>query len=196
MIQWIDFATSTISGACAFIALFEGTRRWKRYGFHRAALAMTMFGGLFCAAYAAFPFWKHLVLEDMRQVLTKKMFTEELPADWGKHLDPDNREGSSLSMARMAFLESGALRGYFDKSGERKRFVPTEEDIKNRDFAVVTTARLEDAIQANRSDTVVWIIWGLIAVLFGLGVAHDKPPLPANNTVEPDARKGGARGSP
>ena len=168
----------------------------RAYGIHRTAVLMTAFGAIFCLAYAGFSYWKHVALKDMAQVLQKKMFADELPADWGKHLDPEKREGSSVAMARMAFVESGRLRGYFDRSGDRKRYSPTEEDIKNRDFAVVTQARLEDAVRTNFGDTIVWLIWGVAAAAFGFGVARDKAPLPANPTVETDARKSGARGSP
>jgi hypothetical protein len=157
---------------------------------------MTVVGALFCLAYSGFSYWKHVALKDMTQVLEKKMFAEELPADWGRHLAPEKREGSSLAMARMAFVESGKLRGYFDRSGERKPYAPTEEDIKSRDFAVVTQARLEDAVRTNFWDALVWLIWGVVAVGFGLGVGRDRAPLPANTTLETDARKDGARGSP
>ena len=196
IMQWLDFAVTTAGGACAFIFLFEGTRRLRRYGIHRGAVVLTAFGALFCLAYAGFSYWKHVALKDMAQVLEKKMFAGELPAEWGKHLDPGKREGSSVAMARMAFVESGKLRGYFDRSGERKRYTPTEEDIKNRDLAVVTQARLEDAVRSNFWDAFVWLIWGIVAVGFGLGIAREKAPLPANTTAENDARKNGARGSP
>jgi hypothetical protein len=113
----------------------------------------------------------------MAQTLQNKIFADELPADWGTHLDPKEREVSSLAMAKMAFVDSGRLRGYFDRSGERRRFSPTEEDIKNRDFAVATKARVEDAIRTSLGDTVVWLIWGVMAAVFGMGVARDKPPM-------------------
>lgn len=168
----------------------------RAYGIHRTAVLMAAFGAVFCLAYAGFSYWKHVALKDMAQTLQKKMFADELPADLGKQLAPEKREASSLAMAQMAFVESGTFRGYFDKSGERKRYSPTEEDVKSRDFAVVTQARLEDAIRTNLGAALVWLIWGIVAAVFGFGVARDKPPLPANPTVDPDARKSDARGSP
>ena len=99
-------------------------------------------------------------------------------------------------MAQMAFVDSGKLRGYFDRSGNRKQFAPTEEDIKRREFAVVTQARLEDAIRTNLGDTIAWLIWAAVAVGLGLGVSRDKVPLPANCAVDADASNRSARGSP
>jgi len=186
--QWMDFVASTAGGACAFVVLFEGTRRLRRYGTHRMAIAMAILGAFFFLAYAGASYWMHVTLKEMAQVLQRQMFADELPADWGKDLDPEKRELVSVTMAQMAFVESGRLRHYFDRSGERKRYSPTEEDVKKRDFAVVTQTRLDDAVRTNYGDTFVWLIWGAIAVCFGLGMARDKAPLPANTTPHTDAR--------
>lgn len=75
----------------------------------------------------------------------------------------------------MSFIESGTLRNYVDANGSTRRFTPSEEDIKRRDAAVLTQARVEDAIRANFRDALLWLIWGIVAAAFGYGVARDKP---------------------
>ena len=174
--DWLPFAVNAIGGASAFICLFEGTRRIYAYGISRKAVLMTAFGAAFCFMYAGFSYWKHHALKDIAQTLQRKMFPDDLPADWGKDLAPDKRETSSLAIARMAFVESGTLRTYFGSDGERKPFAPTQEDVRRRDFAVVTQARLDDAIRNNFFDALLWVIWGLVAAIFGYGVSREKLP--------------------
>jgi hypothetical protein len=193
--QWLDFIASAVGGAFAFICLFEGVRRMGAYGIHRAAALMAGFGAAFCLAYAGFSYWKYVALSDMAQILQKSMYSKELPTDWGSQVSPAEREASSLTLARMAFADAGVLRNYFDKTGKQVRFSPTEEDIKQRDFTVVTKARLEDSIHRSFDEALLWLLWAVIATALGFGLARDKGPLPANPTVERDARKSGARPS-
>ena len=170
----LDVAVSAAGGACALIFLFEGARRLKVGGVHRTALVMTAFGAIFCISHAGFSYWKSVALSGMGQAHQQKMFADELPADWGKQLDPEKREESSVAMARIAFVDSGRLRAYIDRAGERKRYSPTEEDFKNRDLAVVTQARVEYAVRINLGEALSWLILGSVAALFGFGIAHDR----------------------
>jgi len=193
---WLDFAVTTAGGAAAFVCLFEGVRRWRAFGAHRTAVVMTVLGGIFCGAQSGVAYWKHGVMKEMAPTLHRNMFAGELPDDWAQNLEPAKRESSSLAMAKMTFVDTGRFRSYFDKSGQRRSYAPTEEDIRQREFAVVTMARFDDAIRNNLHDALIWLIWALVAASFGFGIAKDRGPLPANSTVEPDARKSGARGSP
>ncbi len=196
MTQWFDFVASAASGAFVLICLAEGTRRWAAYGFHRTAVWMTAFGVIFCFAYSGFSYWKHLALRDMGQSNQNKIFTNELAADWGKDLSPVKREEASAALARLVFVESGKLRDYIDKVGERKRFSPTEEDIRNREVAVITQTRLADAARSNLGEAIVWLIWGAVAALFGVGVARDKAHFPVSRSEDGGARSSNTRGSP
>jgi len=174
--DWLQFAVNAIGGACAFICLFEGTRRIYAYGAHRKAVLMAAFGAAFCLMYAGFSYWKYHALRELAQSLERQTFPDDLPADWGKDLTPDKRELSSLTIARLAFVQSGTLRTYFDGTGERKSFAPDQEDVRRRDLAVVAQTRLEDAIRANSIDALLWVIWGLVAALFGYGISREKLP--------------------
>jgi hypothetical protein len=174
--DWLLFAVNAIGGACAFICLFEGTRRIYAYGITRKAVLMAGFGATFCLVYAGFSYWKHHALRDVAQMLQQKTVPDRLPADWGKDLPPDKRELSSLTLARLAFVQSGTLGTYFDASGERKPFAPTQEDIRRRESAVIAQTRLDDALRANSIDALLWLVWGFVAASFGYGVSREKLP--------------------
>lgn len=193
--QWLDFAASATGNACIFICLFEGARRVGAYGIHRTAVLLVAIGVVFCLLNSGLSYWRYDMAKDVSQTLSKNRNVDELPADWGKQLTPEQREESSLARARIVFVDSGEFRSYFDKSGEKKRYSPTEEDIKTRDLSVVTKARLEDAIHTNLADALTWLIWGIVTTSIGFGIGRYKPPLQANPSVETDARKSSARGS-
>ena len=57
----------------------------------------------------------------------------------------------------------------------RKRFAPTQTDIRRRDHVVATQTRLEESMRASLSTGLLWLIWGALAVLFGFGLARQKP---------------------
>jgi len=195
MTHWLDFLATAVGAAFAFICLFDGARRMGTHGIHRTAVLMVGFGALFCIAYAGFSFWKSAALRDLTQMLQKTTYSGELPADWGNGLPPEQSEASSLALARMAFANTGTFPNYFDKKGRRTRFSPTEEDIKVRDLTVVTRARLEDSIRSSFEDALLWLIWGFVAAVFGFAVGREKRRLPANPTIDRDARESGARPS-
>jgi hypothetical protein len=157
---------------------------------------MAVLGGLFCGAQSGVGYWKYELMKEIAPNLQRDIFAGELPGDWAPNLDPAKRESSSLAMAQMAFTETGRFRSYFDRSGQRRTYAPTEDDVRQREFVVVTKARFDDATRNNLYDALIWLVWGLVSAAFGFGVAKDRGPLPANNTVEPGARESGARRSP
>jgi hypothetical protein len=154
---------------------------------------MTVLGAVFCGVQSGVAYWKYGLLREMPQILQPDVFATELPDDWASNLDPAKRESSSMAVARMAFVDTGRFRTYFDQSGQRRTFAPTEDDVRQREFAVVTKARLEDAIRDSMNDVLIWLIWGLVAAVFGFGIGRGRRPLPAGATVESDARENGAR---
>ncbi len=183
---WTNFVVDTAVAVIALVSLFEGTRRLALYGVHRISVFMVSAGALICVAYGGFHYWKHTGLIQMARPL--KHLTADLPTDWGANLKPEIRESNSLSLAKGAFYESGALRFYFSASGERKLFVPSQDDIQQRELRVKTYTFLEEAIKGNYGQAWVWWVSGLIAALLGFAFSYEKLPLPANSTAESDAK--------
>lgn len=157
---------------------------------------MAAFGGIFCVLWGGFEYWKHHVLSGVVDTLRQTVSMRELPTDWSKSVSPEIREAVSLAHARMAFLKSGTLTPYVDASGGHKLYAPTQDEIKQREETLVTTAKLELSMRDGYMGALVWWLWAILAVLFGIGFSRDERSMPANSTVEPDARKKSARGSP
>lgn len=176
MNDWLSFAVDTIGGGCALICVFEGTRRIAARGAGRNAVLMVSLGALYCLLYGGYFLWRHHELGVYAATLYGQVSKGELPADWRKEMTGARREAGSLALARSAFVESGTLRTYFDAAGERKPFAPSQADIKRRDHVVAAQTRTAEAIRESFANGLLWLLWGVIAALFGYGLSgSDKP---------------------
>ena len=173
----LGFAVDAVGGGAAFILLFEGVRRLAAgTGSRRMSILMTALGAGYCFLYGGYFLWKERETRQYMEALYRTAAPKgELSASWGDHLAPARREASSLSLARETYLQSGTLRGYFDASGARKPFAPTQSDVRRRDRVVATQTRLEESMRESFNSGVLWLVWGVIAVLFGLGMSREAP---------------------
>jgi len=195
---WFDYLSSILLGVLPLLLLFEGVRRLALHGLARSAVAMLV-GGLFLsAALGGMAYLKHRMAADAIDTLSRPVFGKyvPLPDDWGGKCCKSTLEAESRRVVQAAFVESGQLHAYFDSSGKRIPFTPTEKDMKEREDRVVSNARLEDASQARLSEAVYALVAAILSVLIGAGMGYEQRKASANSTAESDVRKSGARGSP
>jgi hypothetical protein len=144
---WIETCLEAALIAVAFIAVFEGARRLARDGFRRwPALALAI--GLLVP-----------VLEgsaSLRYAANVQLLTREMPAmnaaepagGWEKAaLTPEERTARSANAAQINFLLSGKLGEVLDANGNRVRFVPSQQDLQDREGLVRGQKGAEDASQ-------------------------------------------------
>jgi len=181
--SWVDFALSVIGGATAFLCLFDGTRRLFAFGVHRKAVVMTVLSAGICALYGGFAYWKYSDLKATLSMSQRKA-TAARPANWGR-FSPERKEAASLARAHQAFTESGTLGSYIDRSGETRTFAPTQEDLKRRERVVAYYSRTEYTARSSLAEALLWLIVGVVAVLFGIVMSLEKVPVRAGPTEEP-----------
>jgi len=181
--SWVDFALSVIGGATAFLCLFDGTRRLFAFGVHRKAVVMTVLAAGICALYGGFAYWKY---SDLRATLSmsQRKATAAPPANWGR-LSPERKEAAGLARARQAFTESGTLGSYIDRSGETRTFAPTQVDLMRRERVVAYYSQAEYVARSSLAEALLWLIVGVVAVLFGIVMSLEKMPARAGSTEEP-----------
>jgi len=189
--SWIDFTLSVIAGATAFLCLFDGTRRLGAYGMHRKAVLMTVLAAGICALYGAFAYWKYSDLKTTLSISQRKPAATQLPANWGRGLSPERRESVSLARARRAFIESGTLGSYVDRGGETRSLAPSQGDQLQRERVVAYYSRMEYGARSSLAEALLWLIIGVVGVLFGFAMSFEK--VPAEPMAEPDAPSGGTR---
>jgi hypothetical protein len=194
--NWVDFALNVVGGATAFLCLFDGTRRLFAFGVHRKAVLMTVLAAGICALYGAFAYWKYADLKTTSLSMNqRKPASTQLPANWGRGLSPERKEVLSLARARHSFMESGTLGSYIDRGGETRTFAPIQEDLMRRERVVAYYSRAEYAARSSLAEALLWLIIGLVAILFGFAMSFEKFPAQAGPTAEPDARSGGTQRS-
>ncbi len=116
--------------------------------------------------------------------MSQRKATAAQPANWGR-LSPERKEAASLARARQAFTESGTLGSYIDRSGETRTFAPTQEDLMRRERVVAYYSRAEYAARSSLAEALLWLIVGLVAVLFGIVMSLEKMPARAGPAEEP-----------
>jgi hypothetical protein len=186
MIDWLDFLFKTVATGAAVIAIFEGTRRLSQFGRNRFAATLVICGVLWCSSGVAVLIYVSSGSRTLADVL-KKTPSTELPTDWGSKLSPDARHRSSLSYASTIYLSSGMLVQYFDLDGSRKLFSPSQQQLREREDAVVTLEQLEALVGSARDLAFRLGILALTATLFGWWAGRSGRNVSANRSFEKDA---------
>jgi hypothetical protein len=163
---WFKFAYAFAGFACGLFFLFEGTRRISVNGLHRRAAVIAGVGAVACLLYVAGASWLN---STFRQIVHAPIYAipKEIADGWGSNMAPEKREEYSLMLARELFNQSGTFRDYFDRDGVRKRYSPTEQDIKDRDSLRAYGNMLDILARVSWRDAVVLLELMLAAIVGG-----------------------------
>ena len=184
--SWLSLALDVATHTFAIVCVFEGVRRISAFGLSKTAVLSAAFGLLYCIGYAGFSYWAHNFQHDTSVLLHKGVNVPELPIDWGANFPPKQRANSSLELARAAFSEHGQLRYYFDETGKRLLFSPTQVDLDHREQKIAQLAQLDYAAVGSSSNYVRWLFIAIFAALFGFGWSRGRS---ANPSINSDAAR-------
>ena len=185
MIDWLDFAFMTAATTSAVVAIFEGMRRLSQWGRNRFGATLVICGALWCLGGVAILIYVSSTSKSLKA--TQNLTSNELPKDWGSKLSPEVRERDSLILASTIYLSSGTLIQYFDLSGARKIFSPSQQQLREREGAVVTFERI-DALARNTWDLAFRLgIAALTAGVLGWWAGRSGRDSLANRSFEKDA---------
>src|SRR5262245_33213189 len=118
--EWGEFAGLAVAGALGLFCLFEGTRRLAAGNAEAPGGRRFLVGLAVVGLLAGYAYWQHWTYAQVAAAYRSAEAPRELPADWGKKLPPAKREAASQEAVRGAFVASGAIRQFFDASGQRK----------------------------------------------------------------------------
>lgn len=187
--SWLPLAFDVAAHTFAVVCIFEGVRRISAFGPSKSAVFSAAFGFLYCVAYAGFSYWAHNFQHEASGLLQKGVAVPELPGDRGASFPPKQRAESSVELARAAFGENGKLRFYFDESGKRLLYVPSQADLDQREKKVAQLAQLQYVANESAYTPAQWLLVALFAALFGFGWARGQS---ANPPFEKGRRKSAA----
>lgn len=179
----VDFVLNVVAGAVTLFCLFDGTRRLGAYGLHRKAVLLVLVSACACAIYGAFAYQKYTDLKGTLSVSQRKPAPAS-PA--GRISSSEKRELHNQTLARQDFKMSGILGTYVDRNGATRTFVPSQEDVKDRERVVAYYSRTESDARRSLAEALLFLIAGLIAVVLGLAMSLDKPPPAARDDAIPE----------
>jgi hypothetical protein len=182
--EWSQFIALGITGAFGLFCLFDGTRRLARQAGGNAG-RITGIGAMIVGILVGYAYWQSLTYAELASSYRASGPVRELPADWGKKINPAKRETVSQGLARGNFITSGALTPYVDASGQRKTYAPAQEDLKRRESVLATAARIQQKARSSFNEFVLWLVLGVSAFVFGLCFSVEATPKPVED--EPEA---------
>lgn len=166
--------------AAILIAVFEGTRRMAYDGVTRKRLLAVMLGMVFSALLSALQFY----VSTWDSLKYEPKWVDELAPDWGKELPPEKREEASIALASTIYTSTGTLVDYIDSLGARRKYAPTQAELKQRELIVSTNQQLDTLSQNAYANGFRLVLFPLFALLIGWVVGRDQRRVAANQSLQ------------
>jgi len=182
--DWAQLVFTGVAGLFGLFCLFDGARRLAAHGPNPSGRQMIGVGVAIVLMLAGYSYWKHRTLADVGRAYQPIELGKELPDDWNRKMSPAKREAQSLALARGVYVNTGRMREYFDANAKRVRFVPSEADIKQRETQLAKAQQVQNEAQASFVDFVMWLAWGVAALL--LGPLFAREPVAQAAEAEPE----------
>lgn len=164
---WFDITLTTATFFLPLLCLFEGTRQASAFGLSRKSVLLIFAGLIPMLGQLGYGYWAHQFQERAIALLSKGPNLPVLSPEWGQDLTPENRVILSTELARTAFHDHGHLQTIFDQSGAPQTFVPTVQDLKEREQKVASLAELKAAAKDTALLPTRIIITTILVALFG-----------------------------
>ncbi len=188
MREWIDFIYWAAVYVFALVSLFDAARRLAEHGFQRNPMWLTIVGAVLCIAFSTIQFFFYHVEDDLLTSMKRDSYIS-LPDDWGKNMQPNERERASVSYVTAAFMGTGKLLDYFTASGGRRLFAPSQDQIRQRESAVRVQTQLEDQKDTLLRNAVSWLLYGFLAGVGGWLTGRNRRLATANRQLNTDVRQ-------
>lgn len=165
----VDLLSDAAVFTLALLALFEGVRRVASRQTTRATIALVVVGLLGCALRIGLSFVMANAAGDVAEA-HGRLTVSELRPDWGADLSPADREKNSRAYAATAFKDKGLRLEYFTQAGERKRFEPTDNEMRERDFSVSLFQQIEDSALHSRNQAIWLTVCTIVVTIAGIAL--------------------------
>jgi len=182
--DWAQLVFTGVAGLFGLFCLFDGARRLAAHGPNPSGRQMIGVGVAIVMMLAGYSYWKHRTLADVGRAYQPVELGKELPDDWNRKMSPAKREAQSLALARGVYVNTGRMREYFDVGGKRTRFVPSAAEIKQRETQLAKAQQVQQEAHASFVDFVMWLVWGVAALLLVPLFAREPVAKPAEAEEE------------
>lgn len=167
-IDWLGVVLNAFVKVVAIVVLIDGVRMLTQNGVGRKAVLTTIVGIFMCTTWAAINYLQYqVVTETLVALRTDDDLRLPPPEKWSPSLSPEKKEELGREIASHEYFRNGSLKSYLDKSGSIQVFAPSQKQISEREANVAQLAQLQFLANARYDDAIEWVIWGVLAVLFG-----------------------------
>jgi len=171
---WFLLGGDAISTFVAVASLFEGVRLLSSKGVSRKAVLTACFGVILCVALAGVHFAKYRGVTSAIEVVELPTIPDKIPpsSEWSTSLTPIERETIGRKIASAKYQHSGTITAYADRAQQNMVFIPTQKEAQDREQIVARLAVLRELQSARFGDTMRWLFWIGLAVIFGVAVGR------------------------
>jgi len=162
------------------VALFEGARQITLLGVTRNRVLVVAGGIIFCGVLSAVHFYASTV--DSLKLELKEV--GELEPDWGKNLSPEQKEEASRTRASATYTSTGTLVDYIDATGTRRKYAPTQAELKLREETVSVNQQLDTLARNGHANGIRWAFLPLFALLIGWIIGRYRRYVAANPSLQ------------
>jgi hypothetical protein len=180
MSTWPNFIFDIGLLVAAVITVFEATRRIAYDGITRKRILAVMGGIILCALLSALQFY----VSTMDSLKFEPKDVAELAPDWGGELSPAQREQVSVTRASVIYTSTGTLVDYVDASGMRKKYAPTQADLKLRESTVLMNQQIDTLSRNAYTNGFQWALFPLFALIIGWMIGREQRQKAANQSLQ------------
>ena len=108
----------------------------------------------------------------------------ELEPGWGKNLSPEQKEEASRARASAIYTSAGTLVDYIDATGTRRKYAPTQTELKLREETISVNQQLDTLAHNGHANGIRWAFLPLFALLVGWGVGRQQRHVAANQSLQ------------
>lgn len=188
MSTWFNFLVDIGSWTAAVIAIYEGSRRLTLGERGKVLVGLVAGGATWCLFNGGAAFYVSSTMNAMSSADQRPV--SELATVWGSKLPPEEREKRSATYASVVYSSTGKLVDYFDRAGERRQFVPTQEQLRERESVVTLKQQMESLAQDAFARGFRWLLPAVLALIIGWCVGRNQS-MTANRPMQPTAGSGG-----
>ena len=166
--------------AAALVTVFDGIRRIANDGATRKRVLAVIAGITYFGLLRALQFY----VSPVDSLKFEPKGVAELTPDWGKELSPQRREKASLARASAIYTSTGTLVDYIDSVGARRKYAPTQAELKQRELAVSTNQQLDTLSQNAYANGFRLLLFPIFALVIGWVVGKGQRRVAANQSLQ------------
>lgn len=166
LVYWAKAAVDALSILLPYFLLYFGVKGIICSGGSIKRWLAIVFGILLCGFSVLEEYVPYALARDALEMEKGAAFIDKYPPHtWSPSLSGERRELLGYTFAQEKFHKTGTITTYSDRHGRSVKFVPSQQDIRDRDLLVKSTAEIAVQVKGRYLWMVREIFWAIFVVL-------------------------------